>query len=105
VLQRVARAGDVVVLEGPQDEDHRIGLADVPEEPVPEALPLARPLHEAADVDELDRGGLHVLRVRHGRQLVETVVGDLGDPDVRVLGGERVGRGERGAARQRVVQG
>ena len=42
--------------------------------------------------------------LRHRGEPVETVVGHLGDADVRVLGGERVRRGERAAAGEGVVQ-
>ena len=41
---------------------------------------------------------------RHRGQPVEALVGHLGDADVRVLGGERVRRGERAAAGEGVVQ-
>ena len=57
VLERVGRPGHVVVGEGPQHEHDRVDLADVGQEAVAQALALARPLHQAADVDELDAGG------------------------------------------------
>ena len=104
VFERIGRAGDVVVDERPQHEHDRVDLADVGEELVAETLALARSFDEPADVDDLDRGVDGLLRLRHGRELVESVVGHLGHPDVRVLGGERVRRGERTAAGQRVVQ-
>ena len=104
VLDRVGRAGDVVVDERPQHEHDRVDLADVGEELVAEALALAGALDEPADVDDLDRGVHDVLRLRHRRQPVEPLVGHLGDADVRVLGGERVRRGEGAAAGECVVQ-
>ena len=60
VLDRVARARHVVVLERPQHEHDGVDLADVGEELVAEALALARAFDEAADVDDLDRGVDHV---------------------------------------------
>ena len=45
-----------------------------------------------------------VFVLRHHGQPVEPVVGHLGDTDVRVLGGERVRRGQRTAAGECVVQ-
>ena len=45
-----------------------------------------------------------LLRLRHHGESVETVVGHLGDADVRVLRRERVRRRERTTAGQRVVQ-
>jgi hypothetical protein len=105
VLDRVVRAVDVAVDEGAQDEHDRVDLADVGQELVAQALALARPLDEAADVDDLHRGVDDVLRLGHHRQPIEPIVGDRGDADVRVLGGERVRRGERAAAGEGVVQG
>ena len=101
---RVGRARHVVVLERPQHEHDGVDLADVGEELVAEALALARPLDEAADVDDLHRGVHDVAALGHRGQPVEALVGHLGDADVRVLGGERVRRGERAAAGEGVVQ-
>ena len=96
--------GDVVVDERPQDEHDRVDLADVGEELVAEAFTLAGAFDEPADVDDLDRRVDDVLRLRHRGESVEPLVGHLGDADVRVLGGERVRRGERTAAGECVVQ-
>ena len=46
---------DVLVVEAAHHVDDRVGLADVAEELVAEALALGGALHEAGDVDELDR--------------------------------------------------
>ena len=51
-----------------------------------------------------DRGVDHVLRRRHHGQPVEPVVGHLGHADVGILRRERVRRGERAPAGERVVQ-
>ena len=104
VLERVGRAGDVVVDERPEHEHDRVDLADVGEELVAEPLTLARPLDEPTDVDDLDGGVDDVLRLRHRGEAIEPVVGDLGDADVRVLRGERVRGGEGPTAGECVVQ-
>ena len=104
VLEGIRRPDDVRVLERAEDEDDGIDLADVGEELVAQPFALARPLDEPADVDDLHRGVDDVAALRHLGQPVEPVVGDLGDPDVGVLGGEGVRRGERAATGQRVVQ-
>ena len=46
---------DVGVLEAADDLDDRVDFADVGEELVAEPFALARALHQAGDVDELDR--------------------------------------------------
>ena len=99
VLERIGGPGDVVVVEGPQHEHDGVDLADVGEELVAQALALARPLDEAADVDDLHGGVDDVAALGHLGQPVEAVVGHLGDADVRVLGGER--RTARPARRHR----
>ena len=63
----IGRPGDVVVVERPQHEHDGVDLADVGEELVAEALALARPLDEAADVDDLHRGVHDVLRLATSR--------------------------------------
>ena len=104
VLDGVGGAGDVVVDERPQDDDDGVDLPDVGEEAVAQALTLAGALDEPADVDHLD-GGMHdVAALRHLGESVEALVGDLGDADVGILGGERVRRRQRSAAGEGVVQ-
>ena len=71
---------------------------------LPSPSPLLAPFDEPADVDDLDGGVDDVAAPRHRGQAVEALVGDLGDADVGVLGGERVRRGERAAAGECVVQ-
>ena len=104
VLERIGRAGDVVVGEGPQDEDDGVGLTDVAEELVAEPLALAGAGDQAADVDELHGGRHDVAALAHRGEGVEARIGHAGHADVRVGGGEGVGRGQRAAAGQRVVQ-
>ncbi len=47
---------------------------------------------------------IDVAAARHLGEPVESLVGHLGDADVRILGGERIRRGERAAAGEGVVQ-
>src|SRR5437867_466590 len=58
VADRVDRSGnvvDVVIFKAPNDLHDRVYLADVGEELIAETFTRARALHEARDVDELDR--------------------------------------------------
>ena len=96
--------GHVGVGERPQHVDDGVDLADVGQEAVAQALALAGPLDQPADVDELHAGGHHVAAGGHRGQRVEPVVGHLGHAHVGVAGGEGVGRGERAAAGEGVVQ-
>ena len=86
---------DVLVAEEAHDLGDRVGLADVGEELVAEALALARALHEARDVDELDGRGHDPLRVDDLGEPVEPSVGHRHDADVGLDGGERVVGGVR----------
>jgi hypothetical protein len=52
---------DVGVGEAAHDLSDRIGLANVRQELVAQALALARSAHDARDVDERDRGGKDAL--------------------------------------------
>ncbi len=104
VLERVRRSGHVVIGEGAQHEGDGIGLTDVGQELVAEALTRAGSFDQPADVDELHRGRHHLARRAHLGQLIETVVGHLGHAHVGVLGGEGVGRGQRRGTGQGVVQ-
>ena len=70
VGQRIDAAGDVhdvVVLEAAHHVRDRIGLADVREELVAEALALRGAGHQAGDVDELDRRRHDLLRAARCR--------------------------------------
>ena len=69
---RVDLAGDVddvLVVEAAHDVDDRVGLADVGEELVAQALALGRAGHQAGDVDELDDRRDDALRLDDRRQL------------------------------------
>ena len=92
------------ILEAAHDVRDRIGLADVGEELVAEALALRRAGDEPRDVDELDGRGNHLLRLRDRRERGEPRVGHFDDADVRLDRAERIVL--RGDARlgQRVEQ-
>ncbi|GAA3220338.1 hypothetical protein GCM10020256_26270 [Streptomyces thermocoprophilus] len=90
---------DVLVLEGADDLADRVGLTDVREELVAQALTLGGAAHDARDVDEVDRRREDALRAEDLRQLGQPGVGDADDADVRLDGGERV------VGRQHVVLG
>ncbi len=101
VLERVGRAGDVVVGEGPQHEHDGVDLADVAEELVAEALALAGALDQAADVDELHGGRHHVLALAHrGEARRGAWSGTLAMPTFGSVVANGVGRGQRAAARR-----
>jgi hypothetical protein len=73
---------DVLVVEAADDVEDRVGLADVGEELVAEALALGRALHEPGDVDELDGRRHDGLRVDDRLELVEARIRD--DDDARI---------------------
>ena len=83
---------DVVVLEAAHDLHDGVHFADVAEELVAEPFARARAFHQARDVDELDRGGDELLRVRELRERREPRVGHGDDADVRIDGAKRVVR-------------
>ena len=71
----------------------RVGLADLGEEAIPQALTRRGAAHQAGDVVELDRLRdlrARTRRLRHGRQ---ALVGDLDDGDIGLHGRERVDGG------------
>jgi hypothetical protein len=66
---------DVLVLEAAHDVRDGVGLADVGEELVAEALALAARRHQPGDIDELDDGGRHPLRLHDRGELRDARVG------------------------------
>ncbi len=90
---------DVLVLEGADDLADRVGLADVREELVAQALALGGAAHDAGDVDEVDGRREDALRGEDLGQLGQARVGDAHDAHVRL------DRGERVVGRQHVVLG
>lgn len=90
---------DVLVLEGPDDLADRVGLADVREELVAQALALRSALDDAGDVDEVHGRREEPLGAEDLRELVQARVRDSDHADVRL------DRGERVVGRQHVVLG
>ena len=108
VGDRVHPAGHVdhvVVVETAHHVDDGVGLADVAQELVAQALALAGPGHQAGDVDELDDGRHHTLRLHDGRQLRQPRVGHLDHADVGLDGAERVVLGRDAGLGERVEEG
>jgi hypothetical protein len=99
------RVDDVLVGVAAHDVQQRVRLADVGEELVAEPLALVGALDEAGDVVELDRVRDDVRRPHGARDRVEALVGHRHDRDVGLDRRERVVRGLRAGAAERVEQG
>ena len=95
---------DVGILEAAHDVHDRVGLADVREELVAEALALRRAGDEARDVDELDRRREIFSRLRDLGERVEARVGHRHDADVRLDRAERIVLGRDAGLGERVEQ-
>ena len=97
VALRIDLAGDVHdvgIAEEAHDLADRIGLADVRQELVAQALALRRARHQTGDVDELDRRGHDARRMVDRRQRVEARVGHRHHAHVGLDGGEGVVGGQ-----------
>ena len=97
--------GDVRVGEHAHHLADRVGLADVGEELVAQALALRGAADQAGDVGEPHRGRHDPRRVVQLGQLGQARVGDADHADVRLDGGERVVGRQRARPGQRVEQG
>ena len=87
VPHRVDRASHVVnirTLETAHDLDDRVDFADVAQELIAESLSFARSLHQSRNIDEFDRCRNDFLRFRERRQLLEALVRNIHDADVRL---------------------
>ena len=105
VVERIVTPDDLLALERPQHQDHRVDLADPGEEAVAEALARRRPGDQPGDIDQLHRRVHDLLRLRHLGQRVEATIGDARDAHVGFRGRERVGGHEGVAAREGIEQG
>ena len=66
--------------------------ADVAQELVAQSLPVARPLDQACDIQELDGSRCDFLRVHQGGDPLQSFVGNLQHTHVGFYGGEGIGR-------------
>ena len=96
---------DVVVVEAAHDVDDGVGFADVGEELVAQAFAFARACNQTGNIDELDDGGLHFLRIDDFRQLRHARVGHFDDADVGFDGAEGIVRRFDARLGQRVKEG
>ncbi len=95
---------DVGILECAHDERGCVGLANVAEEAVAEALAATRAAHQAGDVGEGDRGGDHLRWLEERGEPVETRIRYGNDAGVRLDRGERIVADGRAGLRHRVEQ-
>ena len=81
---------DVLVVKAADHVDDGVGLPDVGQELVAQALALAGALHQSGDVHEFDdRRGL-LIRLIHLRQLVQPLIWHRYHAHVGVDGAERI---------------
>ena len=99
-IDELARAAhlthDVGVLKVTHDLADGIGLANVCQELVAQALALVGTLHQARDVDKLDRRRHNATRVDDVGELLQAAIGHVDDTHVGVDRGERVVGGKAG---------
>ena len=95
---------DVAVLERADHLADRVGLADVGEELVAQALALGRAAHDAGDVDERHRRGQDPLGAEDLGEPLQPRVRQRDDADVGLDRRERVVRGEHVVLGQGVEQ-
>jgi hypothetical protein len=95
----------VRVVEHPNDLADRVGLADVREELVAEALPLGCALDQARDVHKGHRGRHDPGAFEYRRQPAQPRIGQRHHADVWLDGRERIVRGQHVVVGQRVEQG
>ena len=95
----------VLVVKAAHHVDDGVGLADVGQKLVAQALPPGGPLHQSGDVHELDHRRGSLLGVVHLRQLVQTGVGHRHHAHVGVDGAEGVVGALRAGVGNGVEQG
>ena len=99
-IDELARAAhfthDVGILKVAHDLADGVGLADVCQELVAQALALVGALHQTCDVDELDRSRHDAARVNDVGELLQAAIGHINDTHVGVDRGKRVVGGKAG---------
>jgi hypothetical protein len=96
---------DVLVLEAAHHVDDGIGLADVAEELVAQALALAGAGHQAGDVHELHDGWYHAFGLDDGGQLLQARIWKFHHAHVGLDGAEGVVLGRDAGFGQCVEEG
>ena len=81
---------DVVVIEAAHHMNDGVHFPYMGQEFVAQSLPAAGSLDEAGDVNELNGGGRHFLRMIHLRQNVQPPVRDKNNARVGLNGTERI---------------
>ena len=99
-IDELARAAhlthDVGILKVAHDLADGVGLANVGQELVAQALALVGTLHQASDVDKLDRSRHNTAGVDDVGELLQAAIGHIDDTHVRVDRGKRVVGGKAG---------
>ena len=104
-VRAALHVNDVLVVKAADHVDDGVGLPDVGQELVAQALALAGALHQSGDVHEFDdRRGL-LIRLIHLRQLVQPVVGHGHHAHVGVDGAEGIVGALRAGVGDGVEQG
>ena len=81
--------GDIVIVKATQHVEYRISFADVCEELVAETLALRRAFDQSGDIDDFDSRRDNAFGVAHLDELVQTVVRNSNNANIRFDGAER----------------
>jgi hypothetical protein len=95
----------VVVLKAAHHVHRGIGLANVGQKLVAQALPGAGTGNQAGNVDKFDDGTLDLLRVDDGRQRIKPRIGHLHNAHIGLNGAKGVVLRRDASLGQRVEQG
>ena len=92
-MKRLGIRDGFEVVNGNRDELHALYGIDIPDmgkELIPQPFPLARPLYQPCDVQELDRSENHLLRAIESREDINPIIRHKDDADVWINGAKRV---------------
>ena len=104
-IDRTLDVRHVFVLETAHHVNDRVHFADMRKELVAESLAAACALHEPRNVHKFDDGGGDFFALIERGELVQPLVGNCHDADVRLDGTERIVRGVRARVRDCVEKG
>ena len=93
----------VAIVKTAEHVQDGIGFADVGQELVAQAFPLAGALYQTGDIHDIDRGGHDALGLAHLGQHFQPFIGHVGGTQVRLDGTERE-IGALGLARAHAVE-